>query len=142
MSGQVHRVERTVRFADCDAAGIVFFPRYFEMLNEVVETWFESALGCSFRTLHLAQDQGVPTARFEVEFHAPSRLEDRLVLELDVERLGRASATLRHRVSCDGQSRLTGRQTIVFVGEQMRARPWPDDLRVRMTPFLISPEAA
>ena len=29
-----------VRFADCDPAGIVFYPRYFEMFNGLVDVWF------------------------------------------------------------------------------------------------------
>ena len=28
--------QRKVRFQHCDPAGIVFYPRYFEMLNSVV----------------------------------------------------------------------------------------------------------
>lgn len=42
-----------VRFAHADAAGIVFYPRYFEMLNGAVEDWFEQDIGLDFKTLHL-----------------------------------------------------------------------------------------
>ena len=59
MTGQVFTVERRVRFADCDAAGIVFFPRYFEMLNGVVEDWFAGPLGASFRELHINRQVSV-----------------------------------------------------------------------------------
>ena len=36
--------EVLVQFAHCDPAGIVFYARYFEIINEVVEDWFEDAL--------------------------------------------------------------------------------------------------
>ena len=42
-----------IEFNHCDPAGIVFYPRYVEMLNDVVEHWFQHALGCSFAQLHL-----------------------------------------------------------------------------------------
>src|SRR5260370_493059 len=30
-----------VLFRHCDPAGIVFYPRYFEMVNDLVEEWFD-----------------------------------------------------------------------------------------------------
>ena len=32
--------EILVRFQHCDPAGIVFYPRYFEMISQSVEEWF------------------------------------------------------------------------------------------------------
>ena len=69
MNGQVFTTERRVRFADCDAAGIVFFPRYFEMLNGVVEDWFAGPLQTSFRELHVDRQVSVPTAAASGRIH-------------------------------------------------------------------------
>ena len=33
-----------VLFRHCDPAGIVFYPRYFEMMNDTVEAFFGTAL--------------------------------------------------------------------------------------------------
>ena len=41
--GKIFERNKRVRFAHCDPAGIVFYPRYFEMLNELVEA-FRSTL--------------------------------------------------------------------------------------------------
>ena len=41
-----------VRFAHIDGASIVFYPRYFEMLNAAVEDWFALELGVDFRSMH------------------------------------------------------------------------------------------
>lgn len=134
-------VEIPVRFAHCDAAGIVFFPRYFEMLNHTVEDWFAGPLGRSFKAMHLDEGVGVPTARFETDFHKPSRLEDLLTFSLSVQAIGRASADLLIRASCSGEARATFRQRIVFVDlHAMRPQPWPDDLRARMSAFLSPSE--
>jgi 4-hydroxybenzoyl-CoA thioesterase len=136
MTGQVFTVDRRVRFADCDAAGIVFFPRYFEMLNGVVEDWFAGPLGASFRELHMTRHVSVPTAAVEARFIAPSRLEDELTFELTVTKLGGASCGLRHRITAGRQLRFEASQTIVYVGASLKPEPWPDALRTRIAPFV------
>lgn len=138
MSGEVFSVERRVRFADCDAAGIVFFPRYFEMLNGVVEDWFAGPLGLSFAELHLRRHASVPTAAIEARFVAPSRLEDDLSFTLAVTRLGGASCTLRHRITSGEELRFEATQTIVHVAASLKPEPWPEHLRSRIAPFLES----
>jgi 4-hydroxybenzoyl-CoA thioesterase len=131
-----------IRFGDCDAAGIVFYPRYFEMLNRTVEDWFSGPLGRSFKWLHVDEKVGVPTARFEVDFKKASRLEEVLEFRLGVERLGRSSCLLRIQAWCGDELRLDVRQTIVFVDlAAMKPQSWPADLRARMQPYLIE-EAA
>jgi len=140
MSGQVFTTERRVRFADCDAAGIVFFPRYFEMLNGVVEDWFAGPLQVSFRELHVKSRVSVPTAAVEARFIAPSRLEDELTFALTVTRLGRSSCSLRHRISAGGTLRFEASQTFVYVGLSLKPEPWPEDLRARIAPYLETAE--
>ena len=65
-----------VRFAHVDAAGIVFYPRYFEMLNAAIEDYFAEYVGVDFRALHIVRGLGVPTVKIEAEFAAPSRRGD------------------------------------------------------------------
>jgi 4-hydroxybenzoyl-CoA thioesterase len=135
----VFTTTRRVRFADCDAAGIVFYPRYFEMLNGVVEDWFAGPLGVSFRELHMERGVSVPTAAVEASFIAPSRLEDDLTFSLTVPRLGGASCNLRHRITAGDQLRFEATQTIVFVGHSLKPEPWPGALRARIQPFVETP---
>ena len=140
MNPRVFTTERRVRFADCDAAGIVFFPRYFEMLNGVVEDWFAGPLQTSFRELHVDRRVSVPTAAVEARFIAPSRLEDELTFALTVTKLGRSSCSLRHRISSGGALRFEARQTFVYVGLSLKPEPWPADLRARIAPYLETAE--
>ncbi len=133
---EVFTTTRRVRFADCDAAGIVFYPRYFEMLNGVVEDWFAGPLGASFRDLHIERHVSVPTAAVEARFIAPSRLEDELTFSLSVTKLGGASCGLRHVIECDGRRRFEATQTIVYVGRSLKPEPWPEALRARIAPFV------
>ncbi len=126
------RTQRKVRFADCDPARIAFYPRYFEMLNGIVEDWFE-AMGWGFGEMHLKRDIGIPTRRLEADFLKPSFLGDVLDLELSVLKVGRTSVDLRTRFLCAEEVRWTVNQTLVLVDMKgLGAIPWPDDLREKL----------
>ena len=109
------RTERMIRFSDCDPAGIVFYPQYFVMFNGLVEDWFDGPLGIGWRQLLGERRIGLPTVRLEADFRAPSRMGDRVVLSLAVERLGGRSLTLDlacHAVG-DRELRMRARQVLV-----------------------------
>jgi len=126
------RTQRKVRFADCDPARIAFYPRYFEMLNGIVEDWFE-AMGWGFGEMHLKRGIGIPTRRLEADFLKPSFLGDLLDLELSVVRVGRTSVDLHTRFLCGEEVRWTVNQTLVLVDmKTLAATPWPEDLRGKL----------
>jgi 4-hydroxybenzoyl-CoA thioesterase len=126
-----------VRFADVDPAGIVFYPRYFEMVNALVEDWFAS-LGFPFKLIHLQGEMGVPTVSLEAEFVAPSELGDVLDLSLDVLHLGTSSCRLAITLSCQGKARVQVRVVLVCMDlPRKRAMPWPDHLRAGIAPYLL-----
>lgn len=124
---------RPVLFQHCDPAGIVFYPRYFEMLNETVEHWFAARLGCGFAELHGARGLGIPTVALSTRFLAPSRLGDPLEISLRPDALGRTSAGLLFRAVCGAEARLEMQSTIVCVRmADGRPCPWPEDIRARL----------
>lgn len=127
-------VTRTkVLFQHCDPAGIVFYPRYFEMINAVVEEWFETTLDASFAELHLRRRKGVPTASIAVDFRAPSRLGEVLTFTLTPGPLGRSSIPCAIVATCDGQVRLEGHLTLVYVdGDTLKSEPLPPELAARI----------
>ena len=111
-----------VRFRDCDPAGIVFYPRYFEMLNNLVETFFDEAIGWSFAKMHGRDRVGVPMAALSTQFSAPSRLGDLLDWSLAITRVGGASADLSVTAAGGGELRLSVEATLVLVDIDIRAR--------------------
>lgn len=124
-----------IRFEHCDPAGIIFYPRFFALVNEMVEDWFAD-LGHSFAELHIAQRKGVPTVRFEAEFVAPVRTGERLHQSLGVEALGRSSCDLKHIATIDDRTVARFDQTIVFTDlATMKAESWPAELRAAMARF-------
>jgi 4-hydroxybenzoyl-CoA thioesterase len=116
-----------IKFRHCDPAGIVFYPRFFEMMNDTVEAFFAERLLFPFAQMH--QTSGIPTAKIEAEFHAPSRLGETLEITLTCTRLGRSSLDLRYDAQCDGEARFSGTSTIVFITNTGKSQPWPDPIR-------------
>ena len=130
--------EVLVRFAHCDPAGIVFHARYFEMINGVVEDWFEDALETSFSGLLFHRDLATPTVHFTVDFTSRSMMGDRLTFELSVLRFGNSSFDLRIIASCRGEQRMKVKQTLLFTDANAKgAQPIPADLRKRMERYYM-----
>ncbi|WP_209427423.1 thioesterase family protein [Pararhodobacter sp. SW119] len=126
-----------IEFNHCDPAGIVFFARYFEILNSQVENFFRDVLDYPWEKLMFADRQGVPTVRFEIEFRNPSKLGDLLRFDLSVETLGRSSLDLTHAATGpDATTRLSARQRLVWVARDGRSMPWPDYLRAELAAHL------
>jgi 4-hydroxybenzoyl-CoA thioesterase len=124
-----------VEFNHCDPIGIVFYPRYFEMTNSVLENFFREEVGYSYHAM--VQDGiGVPTARIETDFRAPSRLGEVLDWDLVVERLGGSSVTFRLAARSEATLRLTARLTLVWLGTDKRPGRWPDHIRTALAAHL------
>jgi 4-hydroxybenzoyl-CoA thioesterase len=125
----------TIRFEHCDPAGLIFYPRFFALVNEAVEDWFAS-LGHDFKSLHIEQHKGIPTVRLESEFIAPVRIGDTMRQSLGVEGIGRSSLSLKHLASIGDRTVARFDQTIVYSDlASMRAEPWPAGLRSAIARF-------
>lgn len=125
----------TIRFQHCDPAGIVFYPRYVEMFNLVVEEWFEQVIGVGFNPLHYKMHLGVPTVRLESEFLAMSRLEDVIAFNLSVKRIGNSSLDLFIQGTCGDEKRCIAHLTLVCVElKSGQSVPWPGIIRSKFEP--------
>jgi 4-hydroxybenzoyl-CoA thioesterase len=126
-----------VLFQHCDPAGIIFYPRYFEMVNQTVEEWFDLSLGYSFAQMHVADGLGVPSVSIAAEFSSPSRLGDKLTWSLALTKLGRTSAHVRVHAHCGDELRIEATPVLVCIRlDTGRPVPWSDALRAKMQPFL------
>ena len=128
----------SIRFAHCDPAGIVFYPRYFELINGVVEDWCAQALGMSFHEMHVVQGVGLPTVHVETDFVKSSVLGDELSAQLRVVKLGRASLTLEIVMKgIEDDVRLTAKLVLVMAQvKERKAIALPDTLREQMRRYL------
>ena len=127
-----------ILFKHCDPAGIVFFPRYFEMINDCVEAFFDEVIGTPFEEIHATD--GVPTAEIQTQFKAPSRHGDRIVLVLECHKVGRSSLGLQiTATSLDGELRFVARSTLVYVNAKGRPTGWPDHIKEKLVTEMKGP---
>jgi 4-hydroxybenzoyl-CoA thioesterase len=134
---QAFHTEVLVRFRDCDPAGIVFYPRYLEMFNNLVEDWFRDGLSLPFAELINERGWGIPTVHINVDFISPSRIGEMLNAYLWVRRLGRSSIHMAiHLQGPDGSDRVVSKEVLVFTDlASGRARAIPDELLNKLILF-------
>ena len=81
--------QEKVRFQHVDYAGIVFYPRFLEMLNSLVEDWFEEALDRPFSKMN--ETNGIQTVDLKIQFKNAARLGEILTKKLWVKELKNSS---------------------------------------------------
>jgi len=130
-----HR-EKLIRFAYCDPAGIVFYPQYFVLFNELVEDWFADVLRVSFADLNMVRRMGIPTVRIECDFLVPSRLGEWLSMDLSVEKIGGSSIAISIKCHAKGTERVRANVTLVATSlDSARAVALPVDIREKIESF-------
>ena len=130
------RTRKQIRFHHCDPAGIVFYPQYFVLMNELVEDWFNRGLGVDFARFHTDARLGIPMAHLECDFLSPSTVGETLDWTLCVEKIGGSSLTLAVEAKLGGDVRL--RATLVVVQASLDTRrsvPFAADFREKLARF-------
>ena len=127
---------KQIRFHHCDPAGIVFYPQYFVLFNELVEDWFNQGLSVDFARFHAEGRHGIPMAHIECDFLAPSTVGEVLRFCLSVKKIGGSSLTLAVEAKAGDETRV--RATLVLVHASLdtrRAVPLSAEFRARVARF-------
>ncbi len=114
--------EMTIEWGQCDPAGIVFNPRYFEFFDWSTALLLEAATG--MRKAAMTAHHGIvgtPVVETRAVFHAPTRFGDRVRIVSAVGTVKRSSFGLRHRLFRGERLCVEGEETRVWAGRH------PDD---------------
>lgn len=131
---------RTVRieWAHCDPAGIVYYPRYFEMFDTSTHHLFEAAGWKKRDLIREFSIVGYPMVDTRAKFSLPSSFGDDIVIETRIAEFRNSSFDIEHKVfkPSDGGEQLAieAWETRVWVG------PHPDDpkrLKSRAIPAVV-----
>ena len=119
-----------VDWGDCDPAGIIFYPRYFEIFDASTSALFERALGLTKLELLKTFDfAGFPLARTRARFLKPTRFGDDVTVET-AKNFGRASFEIEHRLSLNGETCVECSEKRVWVVRdadgRLKSHPVPD----------------
>ncbi|MPZ58601.1 MAG: acyl-CoA thioesterase [Rhizobiales bacterium] len=104
-----------IEWADCDPAGIVFYPRYFEMFDLSTTMLFEKALGMKKINFIKAHNfGGYPMFDTRARFFKPTTFGDVVEIASSVT-FGRTSFDVEHRLTRDGELCVEGFEKRVWV---------------------------
>ncbi len=134
--------QEKIRFQHIDYAGIVFYPRFLEMLNGLVEDFFEEVMLLPFAKMH--ETHGIPTVDLKVQFKKPARLGETLTKKLWVKEIGGASILCGFRFENEQhQTNLEGEVTLVNVAisndrASVKAESLSEEMKSKLNLYLIS----
>jgi acyl-CoA thioester hydrolase len=114
-----------VEFADTDAGGRIH--------HTAALRWAERAEHQLLRSLGRSEVAQFPRRRLEVDFFAPLRFGDEVVVEIAATAIGRTSVTYGWRVLKDGVTCIEGTTTCVHVDDDGLPCPVPAELRAALS---------
>lgn len=103
--------ESIITWGECDAAGIVYYPRYFYFMDVAFQVLMRKA-GFSHHRLMNEFKVSVPIVDTAAKFISPASFEDKLIVETDIAHWGTKSFRVNYRGS---RERLP-----VFEGHEVR----------------------
>lgn len=134
--------QQKIKFKHIDYAGIVFYPRFLEMLNDLVEDWFEEALDRPFSKMH--ETNGIPTVDLKIQFKNAARLGEVLTKKLWVKELKNSSILCGFQfVNASEKTVLEGEVTLVNVKIQedrqsIKAESFNEEMKEKIKKYLNS----
>lgn len=106
-----------ITWGDCDPAGIVYYPRYFEMFDESTVALFERALGMTkYQSQKEFDFAGYPMVDTRAKFSIPNRYGDDVEIESTISEFRRSSFDIQHRMLKNGALSVECSETRVWVG--------------------------
>ena len=133
--------QEKIRFKHVDYAGIVFYPRFLEMLNDLVEDWFEEALERPFSKMH--ETNGIPTVDLKIQFKNAARLGEILTKKLWVKELKNSSIICGFQfVNASENTVLEGEVTLVNVVIQedrnsIKAEAFNEEIKSKIANYIM-----
>jgi 4-hydroxybenzoyl-CoA thioesterase len=126
-----------IEWCDCDPAGIIFYPRYFEMFDTSTTVLIERALGMTkIEYLKAYAFVDHPVVETRARFRQPTRFGDEIVIETKLVAFDQSSFALEHRISKAGVIAVEATETRGWVvreaGDPARIRSQPIPAEVLM----------
>jgi 4-hydroxybenzoyl-CoA thioesterase len=87
-----------VEWGDCDPAGIVYYPRFFEMFDSCTNALFEKAGFRKQETMAKYGLAGIPMVETSAKFYVPSSFGDSVTVESTILEWGKSSFRVKHKL--------------------------------------------
>ena len=131
---------RTVRFGECDPAGVAYYPEFYNWFHQAMEACFEEYLGTPYA--EIIQAVGFPAVKTSAEFRRPLPVGAEITIAVLLERLGRSSIEWRFDIYLGDAIAAVGRVKTVCIavsdGEfDFSSVPVPEALIPKLRTLLI-----
>jgi 4-hydroxybenzoyl-CoA thioesterase len=128
-----------IEWCDCDPAGIIFYPRYFEIFDTSTTALIERVLGMNkFAYLKAHDFAGHPVVETRARFRQPTRFGDDISIETKLIECGESTLKLEHRISKGGTLAVEGFETRVWAKRdagdpgRIKKQPIPAEVVARL----------
>jgi acyl-CoA thioester hydrolase len=126
-----------VRWADVDAARIIFYGAYIRFF-EIAETELFRAVGMPYGEVFDQLDVWLPRVHLECDFHRVARLDDLLEVSVFVGKFGNRSMRLNFEVRRKGSEELVATAHFVLAAvhqQTFETVSIPEELRERLKEY-------
>lgn len=118
-----------VYYEDTDAGGVVFYANYLKFFERGRTEWLRN-LGIDQSDLAQTQRRIFVVKQLDTRYLRPARLDDLLMIESQITRVGRASIDFFQSASLDGTRLCEGNIQICCVdADSLRPAALPDELK-------------
>ena len=135
-------ISRRIQWGECDPAGIVFYPRYFEMFDASTTAMFSAATGLTkYQMFETYKFAGYPMVDTRARFLIPCRFGDDITIETTMTEAKRSSFNIAHHLKKEGALAVEAFETRVWVGRdpvdasKIKSQPIPGEVIEKLSRF-------
>lgn len=133
----VNRRDLRIEWAQCDPAGIVFYPQYFIIFDASTGQLF-ARTGLSAAAIRAKYGiVGFPLIECGTKFLLPCHFDDAVTIESRIGEWGRTSFTVQHRVLKGGQAATEGFEKRIWAGRRadggIKPEPVPAEVKASLS---------
>ncbi len=137
----IYKRKVTIHFSQVDAAGILFFGRFFGLASDVFEGWLKE-LGYEWDFWFKNPDWVAPLRHVEADYLRPLWGGQEYDVECTISEVGESSLKLRFEFKQGNQVHAEVRLVHVFASLQRGTKiPIPEAIRARMLSLRLGPVA-
>lgn len=120
----VHTLPLRIYYEDTDAGGVVYYANYLKFAERARTEWLRN-LG--FDQSRLAEEEGIlfMVRRCIIDFLAPARLDDQIVIETYLKAVGKVRMTMQQAIKRAEKALASVEVELACVSSQGKPVQWP-----------------
>lgn len=122
-----HKISFFVYYEDTDAAGVVYHANYLKFAERARTEWLRQ-LGYEQSELLSNENVIFPVFKLQIDFLAPAKLDDKLVIQTTLIELKKVQMTLKQQIFCDHNHIASLKVQVACCNANKKPTRWPKSL--------------